>query len=86
MNVNMSLRVAAPLGGWCQEETGSGRMGPVGSDSYGRVLTGARCPFVESGSAVGGSVIGEAARGDTFWLSRLGEYVSRIPCGSERCF
>ena len=37
--------------------------GASGSDSYGRVLTGARCPFVESGSAVGDDVIGEAKWG-----------------------
>jgi hypothetical protein len=79
MNLVMSLRVAAPLRGWCQEETGSGTMSLVGSDSYGRVLTGARCPFVESGSAAGGSVIGEAKRGNTSWLSRLGEYIFMNP-------
>ena len=72
----MSLRVGEPLRGWCQEETGSGMMGSVRSDSYDRALIGAVCPFVESGSAAGGSVIGEAGRGKTPWLSRLGEYVS----------
>jgi hypothetical protein len=96
----MSLRVAKPLRGWCPEETDSGTMGLVGSDSYNRVLIGAYrarlsslVPQLVVVSLVKPSAATPlarvASRGRSLWLSRLGEYVEnplRVGAVLERPF